>query len=143
MIIATSSPKKFKLGAFLIKKYQKTEFSHVLIIKDDLVFQASHGCVNSTYLDTFLEDNKIIHEYNLNDNLIDFDFVKKQLGKKYGIKQIINISLLYLLGIRIFSYDNNQRFICSEFVGKALKLKWVNDLTTPKEIDNYLRELNG
>ena len=51
MIIATSSPIKFKVGAELIKLYQKTQFSHILIIKDDLVFQASHGKVNCTHID--------------------------------------------------------------------------------------------
>jgi len=39
--------------------------------------------------------------------------------------------------------NGDQKFICSEFVGKALKLDWVDDLTTPEEINNYLKDKYG
>ena len=60
MIIATSAPKKWKIGAELIKFYQKTNYSHVLIIDGDLVYQASNGDVNCMHIDVFLENNNII-----------------------------------------------------------------------------------
>jgi hypothetical protein len=141
MIIATSSPKKFKIGAALIKFYQNTSFSHVLIIKDDLVYQASHGFVNCMHMDNFLVENEIIHQYEISDESVDFEFVKKQLGKPYSYKQILNIATKFLIGIKLFSKNDNSQFICSEFVGKALKLDWVTDDTTPLEIDNYLKDL--
>lgn len=138
MIVATSCPINKKIGAEFIKWYQGTEFSHVLIIDNDLVYQASHGLVNCTYIDNFLSENKIINFYEIDDLDVDMDFVKKQLGKKYGTLQLIWIPLN-----KIFKYkyksNGNQKFICSEFVGKALKLDWINDLTTPKEIDDYLK----
>jgi hypothetical protein len=141
--IAVSSPIKFKIGAELIKKVQGTEFSHVLIIYKDLVFQASHGAVNVTHIDVFLADNKIINEYEVKHEDIDFDFVKRQLGKKYGYKQLISIGIRYLFGIKQFFKDNkNSSFICSEFVGKALRLDWVDDETTPAQIDEYLKSLS-
>lgn len=140
MIIATSSPIKWKVGAETIKWYQNTTFSHVLIIDEDLVYQASHGMVNCTYIDNFLNANKIVNFYEVDDNTIDMDFVKRQLGKKYGTMQLIAIPLAKYFKIKIKG-NNDQKFICSEFVGKALKLEWVNDLTTPKEIDNYLKTL--
>jgi hypothetical protein len=144
MIIATSSPIKFKVGAELIKLYQKTQFSHVLIIKDDLVFQASHGKVNCTHINIFLEENKIVNFYEIEDSAIDFDFVKKQLGKKYSIKQIITIAAKFIFGIKHLYGDNgNSSFICSEYVGKALMLEWVNDQTSPADIDKYLKENYG
>lgn len=139
MIIATSSPITWKAGAELIKWYQHTEFSHVLIIKDDLVFQASHGYVNCNHIDVFLEENRIVNFYEIPDELVDFDFVKKQLGKKYSITQLINIGGKYLFNVKLFSNNKDQSFICSEFVGKALRLSWVNDYTTPFEIDEYLK----
>lgn len=140
--IATSSPKKWKIGAEIIKSVQGTEFSHVLIIHKDLVFQASHGEVNVTHIDVFLEENKIIAEYLVEHEAVDFDFVKKQLGKKYSYRQLVSIGMRYLFGIKQFFKDNkDQSFICSEFVGKALRLDWVNDETTPAEIDNYLKKL--
>lgn len=143
MIIATSTPNRWKIGAELIKFYQKTKFSHILIIKDDLVFQASQGYVNCMHIDIFNANNKIIHRYEVDDGHIDFDFVKKQLGKKYSKIQIFNIATRFLLGIRIFKNNKDQQFICSEYVGKALKLDWVNDNTSPKEIYEFLNNNNS
>lgn len=143
MIIATSAPKKFKIGAELIKLYQNTEFSHVLIIKDDVVYQASHGFVNAVYIENFLDDNKIFSQYSIPDESVDMDFIKKQLGKPYSYKQIFNIATEFLFGIKFFGRNGNQQFICSELVGKALKLDWVDDNTTPAQINEYLRGLDG
>jgi hypothetical protein len=137
MIIITSSPNTWKVGAELIKFCQGTTFSHVAIIHDDLVFQASHGYVNCTHIDNFLKDNKIIYKYDIVDSAVDMDFIKKQLGKKYSTWQLIQIAIKYLTSIKITS--KNDKFICSEFVGKALRLDWVNDHSTPLEIDQYLK----
>jgi len=139
MIVITSSPKKWKIGAELIKFYQKTNFSHVAIIKDDLVFQASHGSVNCTHIDVFLTDNMVIDRFYVPDESVDMDFVKHQLGKKYSMLQIAQIAIAYLTGIKITISNGDQRFICSEFVGKALRLNWVNDHTSPYEISQYLK----
>lgn len=142
MLIATSCPNSWKLGAELIKYYQDTLFSHVLIIQDDLVFQASHGRVNCTHIDVFLSENKIIDFYEVPHEKVDIEFVKKQLGKKYGFSQLFLIPLIKYSQLK-YTGNGDQKFICSEFVGKALRLDWVDDLTTPKEIDDYLRSIYG
>lgn len=142
MIIATSSPIKWKVGAELIKFYQGTEFSHVLIIKDDLVYQANHGLVNCTYIDNFMEENNVVNFYEVSDNTVDMDFIHKQLGKKYGTIQLLYIPFLKLVKAKSKG-NGNQKFICSEFVGKALRLDWVDDTTTPREIDIYLKGIYG
>lgn len=141
MIIITSTPKKWKLGAWLIRKYQGTSFSHVAMVREYLVFQASNGMVNCTHLEVFLENHKVITTYNIPDSSIDMDFVYKQLGKQYSTIQIVEIAIKYLTGIKILINNNNGKFICSEFVGKALKLDWVNDHTTPAEIAIYLETI--
>lgn len=138
MIIATSSPNRWKIGAELIKVYQGTKFSHVLIIDGDLVYQASHGLVNCMHIDNFLKNNKIINFYEIDDSLVDMTFVKSQLGKEYGYTQLFLIPILKLIKAR-FKGNKNDKFICSEYVGKALMLPWVDDTTTPLEIDNYLK----
>lgn len=138
MIVATSTPIKWMIGAEAIKLYQNTDFSHILIIDGDLVYQASHGLVNCMYIENFLLDNKIIYKYEIPNNLVDMIFVKKQLGKKYSKFQIIITPLLKLVKAKTKG-NGNQKFICSEFVGKALMLDWVDDITTPKQIDNYLK----
>ena len=143
MIIATSTPKKWKIGAELIKFYQKTEYSHILIIDNDLVYQASNGDVNCMHIDVFLENNNIIDVLEVEDHLVDMDFVKKQLGKKYAFLQLVNIATRFLLGIKLFKNDGNQKFICSELVGKALHLKWVNDQTDPRQVFEYLKNGNS
>jgi hypothetical protein len=142
LIVATSSPKKWMVGAELIKFYQSTEFSHVLIIQGDLVFQASHGFVNCTHIDNFLCENYIVNYYEVLDDSINMDFVVRQLGKKYSTLQILVLPFLKLVKAKSKG-NGNQQFICSEFVGKALKLQWVDDTTTPKEIDKYLRSMYG
>ncbi len=138
MIVATSRPKKWKIGAKLIMFYQKTEFSHVLIIDGDLVYQASRGMVNCMHIDVFKKDNEIIDTYVVCPDTVDMEFVKKQLGKKYSISQIFLLPILRLFHAKSKG-NGDSKFICSEFVGKALKLEWVGDFTTPKEIDNYLK----
>lgn len=142
MIVATSAPNSFKIGAELIKFYQGTEFSHVLIINGDLVYQASHGLVNCTHIDNFIVDNKIINFYEVPDTSVDLDFINKQLGKKYGTLQLVFIPFLKLVKAKSKG-NGNQKFICSEFVGKALRLDWVDDTTTPLDIDKYLRTIYG
>lgn len=142
MIVATSSPNTWKIGAEIIKLYQGTDFSHVLIIQGDLVYQASHGLVHCAYIDNFISDNNIIDFYEVPDIAVDMDFVHRQLGKKYGTLQLLFIPFLKLVKAKSKG-NGNQRFICSEFVGKALKLDWVDDTTTPKEIDKYLRSIYG
>lgn len=149
MIIATSSPNKWKIVAELIKWYQGTKFSHVLIIDGELVYQASHSYVNCMHIEVFLKDNNIIHRYAVPNKDVDMEFVKKQLGKQYGVMQLFVISIFALVKalfkfIKFKSKGNgDQKFICSEFVGKALKLDWVDDLTTPEEINNYLKDKYG
>ncbi len=139
MIIATSSPKKFKLGAWLIKFYQKTLYSHVLIIDGDLVYQASHGMVNCMYIDNFLADNDILNRFKIPDEAVDMTFVKKKLGIGYSYREIFALGFRYVTGIKLFGNHADPKFICSEYVGKALRLSWVDDYTTPVEIYSYLK----
>lgn len=141
--IFTSSPRKKKIGAELIKWYQgKTNYSHVGIWKDDLIYQASHGWVNVCYDETFLEENSIIDFYFIPDDLIDFEFVKKQIGKKYSYLQLVKIAIKYLFGLKL-KQNGDKRFICSEFVGKSLRLTWVDDYTNPKEVHEFLRKFHA
>ena len=142
MIVATSTPIKWKIGANLIQWYQGTKFSHVLIIYEDLVFQASHGYVNCWHIDNFMAENKIVNFYEVPEVAVDMDFVHKQLGKEYSTMQVFLLPIIKLIENK-YKGNGDQKFICSEFVGKALKLDWVDDLTLPIEIDKYLRETYG
>ena len=141
MIIATSSPRKWKIGSELIKWYQGgTKYSHVLLIdSQDMVFQASHGWVHCLHIDNFILENEIVDVFTVNDDFIDFEFAKRQVGKKYGFMQLVRIAVKFLTGIRLID-NGNKRLICSEYIGKCLRLEWVNDYTDPKEIVEYLKK---
>lgn len=141
MKIVASRPKGFKIGAELIMLYQNTAFSHVAIIKDNLVFQASRGCVNCVHIEYFLYNNEIIQEFEIPEEMLDMDFVYRQLGKAYSVLQVLEIAFKYFTGIHILINNGSEKFICSEFVGKALRLDWVNDFTSPKEIADYLESI--
>lgn len=141
MIIITSSPTKWKIGAEIIKWYQGTNYSHVALIdNDDLVYQASHGYVNVWNFDVFMESNDVISVYEIPDEAVDMDYIKSHLGRKYGFDQILRIAFYVLTRIKLKS-NGEKRFICSELIGKALRLSWVDDYTTPEQIDEYLRSV--
>lgn len=143
--IASSRPIKAKIGSNLIMWFQKTDYSHVLVILNDMVFQASHGYANNVPLEHFLEENMIVNSIEIQKEVCDFEFLFYKLGKQYGYLQIIEIAQKFILLTKLkiikkFKYRDNgsQSLICSEYVGKFLKLEWVNDLTDPKEIITYL-----
>jgi hypothetical protein len=52
--------------------------------------------------------------------------------------KILNFSRLRLFKRFINKDNGNRQVICSEYVGKFLMLDWVNDLTDPEDIINYL-----
>ena len=140
IVVATSAPRKFKIGSELIKLYQKTKFSHTLIVKDGIVYEASHGSVHETNFQLWRLDNKLINIYILDDGAVDLEYVKSMVGVKYGFGQIFRIAFKFLFGVTFNRNNGNARLICSEYVGRALRLDWVNDFTSPEEIDSYLKQ---
>ena len=143
--IASSAPKKKAIGSEIIKWYQGTEYSHILIIINDMIFQATHARVNIVPFLDFEKDHKIINRIEVQKEKCDFKFLFDSLGKKYGFAQILKIAIKFIILsklrlVKSFKYKDNksQTLICSEYAGKFLKLPWVNDLTDPKEIITYL-----
>lgn len=139
IVVATSAPNKWKIGAEIIKIYQNTKFSHVLVIKDGVVYQASRGEVHTVPFATWRLENTMIDIYLIPDIAIDMDYVKSQVGIKYGYLQLFRIGIKYFTGIVLKKNNGDSRLICSEYVGRALRIEWVNDYTSPMEINNYLK----
>ena len=143
--IASSAPINKKFGSEIIKWYQNTEYSHVLVILNDMVFQANHHGVVTESMDFFLKENKILDCIEINKEKCDFEFLFYGLGKPYGFMQIFKIALKYLFmtklkilkAIRIKD-QSAKSLICSQYVGKFLKLDWTNDYTDPEDIMSYL-----
>ncbi len=143
VIIATSKPNKWKIGSYLIMVYQKTNFSHVLIVKEGVVYEASHGDTHSIPFELWKINNEVVNLYLIPDSKVDLDYVEAMVTEdiSYGFMQIIRIAIKYFFGLTINKNNGNARLICSEYIGRALRLDWVNDYTSPKEIDDYLKNL--
>lgn len=129
IIIGFSTPKKFKIGSYIIRCFENSEYSHIYIrmktkadspLPFDKVFQASHGDVNAVAFDVFKEGNKIFHEYEIEvEESKYFDVYKWlwfQLGKPYGFTQLLGIGL----NLKLKS-NNDKKFICSELSGMILR----------------------
>jgi hypothetical protein len=146
--IASSRPIEDKIGSDLIMWFQETDYSHVLIIINDMVFQASHGFVNATSMENFLKENLIVNKIEIEKEKCDFKYLFLTLGNKYGYNQLIKIATKYILLTklkilkRFKAKDNGNKFlICSEYVGRFLMLDWVNDFTDPEDIITYLETI--
>lgn len=151
--ICLSRPKEFKIGAWSIMKYQGQKwrdprsYSHILVILEDedveeIAYQASHGLVHTCDLEVFFKENVIVKTYTLPREALNVKWMKKQLGKKYGYFQLIQIGIKFVLGI-VSTGNGDKKFVCSEYVGRALNLSWVNDYTDPKQVDDYLSSIQA
>lgn len=143
--IASSQPLVPMIGSEVIKWFQGTSYSHVLIIINDMVFEANHNGVVVIPLEEFLQTNKIVNCIEIDKSKLDFEFLFYSLGKKYGYTQIFKIALKYLFMTKLkilkgigIKDQSSKSLICSEYVGKALRLSWVNDYTDPEDIITYL-----
>lgn len=155
IVIGFSTPKKFKIGSFLIRCYEQSGFSHIYIrmktSKDsplpfDKVFQASHGDVNALTFSAFESGNKILHEYSLDieeDKYFEiYDWLWHQLGKDYGFGQLLAIATGFKIG-----NNDNSKFICSELAAMALERLGVcfdedQDYIGLNDVKNVLDELD-
>lgn len=163
LYIGLSAPKKFKLGAAIIKWGEKTPYSHVYIRRvskniGEYVYQATAaGGVNFMGIDIFNNHNEIFEEYEfeVQDMSNVLRFFISNAGKEYSIKQILILSKIILihdkLGIKYNSSQSNingdKEFICSELGAIILKdflgvseIPEAQDLITPKKLKPILQK---
>lgn len=137
-LIGFSSPKKFKIGAELIKLWQgRTTYSHVYLkvysnyTEEWLVYQASHGMVNCTHYDNFLAENMPVVEigvYISPDNLrATIKKAQTLLGRDYGTVGLLKLVIYRIItstGMGCASMkawgDGLKTFHCSEFLATLL-----------------------
>lgn len=135
VIVGFSTPRKFHIFPWVIRKMEKTPFSHVYIkifsksTDRYLVYQSSGMQVNFVGQDIF---------YSINKDLVEFAFPvsadqKVKLlqtaidlaGKPYGMKQVLGMGLVRLakmVGIKINNpwADGSKTYICSELIATLL-----------------------
>jgi len=158
IFIAFSYPKKFKIGAWVISRFLKKPYSHVLIywktesLNRTLVYQASHGHVHFIEFNNFLRENNLIKVYNLIINREQFINVSQKCvdlaSQPYDFKGVIALGLhefLLNFGIKTRLKDHKGYF-CSELLASLLEdvfdkpfLK-DNHLIKPSDIELFLQE---
>lgn len=145
VIVGFSAPIKWKVGAEFIKLWQGgTPYSHVylrttaVLIKRDIIYQASHGDVNCISAPAFEEQNRVVAEFEY--NIQDYDYVEllrycvDELGKPYGYLGLLKIGLRKLFKIR---GDGERSFHCSEFAARAIKSLATKDADFIEPVDLY------
>lgn len=161
--IGFSTPKKWNIFSWLIRKIEGTEFSHIYLrlptgrrLKQDLIYQASNTMVHFVGSKRFEEKNTILKE-------IEFDietetyyqllrFCVEEVGKPYAFLQILGIA--WVLLFRCFGIKKRNPFakgkgsyVCSELVAAILieffgyRIMQDLDLITPKEVYELLTNL--
>lgn len=160
--IGFSYPKKFKIGAYAIKKWTNSEYSHVYLRFESNspkvpsnVYHAANGMVHFREYENFKKDNLIIKEYEI--QLSDLDRQKSLIncmylsGEGYGYVELLKIlvtDVAHSIGCNVHTY-NSKGYICSELVGTLLIeiLHFTFDKPThllkPIDIDLKLEEYYG
>jgi hypothetical protein len=157
IIVGFSTPRKNKLLPWLIRKAEKTPFSHVYVkIYDErinryMVYEAAGLIVHCSTQDTFYRKNIPIAEHtitcSMDDRMAVLTAASDALALPYGMNQLIGLALVRLcrmLGKRIKNpfRDGRLTYVCSEFGGLILhilgyKVRDLDELT-PRDIYEIL-----
>lgn len=135
IIIGFSKPNKFKIGAWLIEKTEKTEFDHVYIklysksTDRYLYYQASGLEVNFMGDKVFTQLNTVVKEFRFPITDAQQSAILVQAidlaGTPYGIKELFGMAIVRFMSIfnvkmiNPFS-DGSKTYICSELVGTIM-----------------------
>lgn len=155
IIVGFSCPKKFKVGASLIKWWIKKKYSHVYIRYTDnqgrdLVFHAANGNVHQMTFDNFTFSNKVVSENSISIDESRYqkfrDIFYSVSGLLYSTTGLLTIpiyDILWKFGYTLKS-ENDTGYICSELVGytlsEILDIKWEKpyNLLRPDDIEKGL-----
>jgi len=140
------SRKKFAIGSWLIKLFDRSNVSHAFYMIEDqettIVIQANSHRVNLLGIEAFKKRHIIESLFEIKVDVKDFKKLEKyiynSLGKEYGYLAVFGI-LLY----RMFSClglkknplrDNDKTLHCTEFIYNILKIAGY-DLDYRAELD--------
>jgi hypothetical protein len=152
--IGLSKPKNDNLLSKIIRRTQKTPFSHTYIKYEDtstcqiMIFEAVVWGVRKIELSQWLKLNEIVVEFDLNITKTQYteflSFANLNTHKRYGILQLIGIGLAKYLNLKRNLFDDEDRTdVCSELVARVLilfgyKIEIDLDLITPRHINDLL-----
>lgn len=149
---------KHKTGIMspLICGLMGSKYSHVYIRRNsrygEYVYQASGLQVNFMNIETFLEHNEIIEEYqfDLPDDSHDkvLSFCIKYAGRPYSLKELVELGIIFIVerfGFHLrFKGDGDKSLICSALgrlfcdVVLCIPVPAEQDFVTPKQLNPYV-----
>jgi len=167
IVIGFSKPKRFKIGSWLIRKFDRVEFSHVYILfkstyftpENQLIYHASGTQVNFLSIANFHLEHRTVKTYEFD---VDKDIKKKMVnyaaskaGKPYGFAQLLGfvyIRFMHMFGVQANNPFGESGYVCTELVAELLKKnlllsvkKDTNDITL-RDLDiilgDYDRQVN-
>lgn len=156
--IGLSRHTKFSIFGRGIEFFQKTPYSHAYLkfhsnsLSRDLIYQASGLKVNFMNTKMFDSSNTTTNEYVIEVTEEKYNeilgFCVDQVGKPYGIKNIVGIVFYTVFGYKIIKSDKLESFICSELIGYVMRMAGILpdgidlDYFKPKDVFDCMEKLN-
>ena len=158
IIVGFSKPTKKKCGAELIKWWLKEDYSHVILSwtddqNRDIVWHAAHGSTHLMLLENFNKVNNLVKTYKLDLTTEEYnklrDFCYQYAGTPYAFMDLLHIVIYDICKNNNINFipENENGFICSEYISLALKeakgltIPKPSHLMTPKDVDILLKEV--
>lgn len=143
---------RFAILSKLIQLVEGTPYSHAYIRFQEqvscreIIFEASGMAVHFTTLEEFEARDILVEEYYVNipdaEYLGLFNFMLDRLNIKYGVMELVYISIKKLTGIKVSPGDGEKTDICSELVARVcqylgMKVPGNLDYETPKKLNKF------
>lgn len=138
----SKSKKKFAIFSWLIRLFDKSEFSHVFIkwnMKSGkpIIYQASGHTVNFVGNKRFEIDNQIVYEFDfeIEDDQFDkfLDWAVDESGAPYSIRSVIGIAIAKLFKLKKNPLGGSDSFICSKLAGYFFDV-YIADMVNDNQI---------
>lgn len=152
MKIIFTRPKKFKLFSWIVRKIEKSKFSHCAILTSDnetmisIVVHADKYRVRPMSFSNFAKQNEIIHSIDVTRRLSPFErleakrFFINSYGTGYGFLTILGMLFSRIFKIKNIFADKKKTMVCSEFIIRAIKIKGIDpEIDGPQKIWEKLK----
>ena len=128
-----------------IMKFLKTDYSHVFLIHDGIIYHSDGRGVNKIHLEYYKKTHKLVYEFPLEISLTEKEFeayMKGAQGKEYSESQYLGFLFDFM---KKWVRNGEEKMICSELVAQVLQdfggftLPKEADFMSPKDVYNLLK----
>ena len=154
--IGFSKPKNKILPVFswLIRAVYRTNYSHVYVAwyskkhDIDMIYEASFSGVRFIAGQNFYKNAETVKSYCvfMSENRFNsmMRFCMRHAGTKYGTLEAIGMGIADIFGLKKNPFaKGKKRMVCSELIGRILKIDADEDMLSPRDIQKYLDEAKG